>query len=306
MANHTDSTNPTPRLAGIIPIPVTPFTDNGALDLGSLRSQVEFCLDAGAHGLLYPGVVSEFFTLTDDERHQAVEACVNTVAGRLPVIIGVSGSSPAAAAAFAGHAAQLDAAGVMTMLPYVQHFFAPSLEYAIQHVATVADAAGLPVIFQNARIGHPVGVDALVSLVHKVAEVQYVKQETNPATQDLSAVIKALGDRIRGAFGGIGGVYLTNELDRGALGSMPSPAFVDRIVDAYAAYRRHGADACQARLDDLGTLFTRELLYNVALIKEVLRTRGVIRTAAVRVASPVLDAHDHADLHRLLTRAGLK
>ena len=55
-------------LRGVVPIPVTTFGSDGALDLAGLRSQVEFCLGHGADGILYPGVVSEFYTLTDEER----------------------------------------------------------------------------------------------------------------------------------------------------------------------------------------------------------------------------------------------
>jgi len=73
------------RLHGVVPIPVTTFDPDGSLDLGGLRSQVDFCLDSGADGILYPGVVSEFYTLTDDERRSAVETVVDAVAGRAPV-----------------------------------------------------------------------------------------------------------------------------------------------------------------------------------------------------------------------------
>ena len=48
-------------LRGVVPIPVTTFGNDGALDLAGLRSQVEFCLGHGADGILYPGVVSEFY-----------------------------------------------------------------------------------------------------------------------------------------------------------------------------------------------------------------------------------------------------
>jgi dihydrodipicolinate synthase/N-acetylneuraminate lyase len=159
------------------------------------------------------------------------------------------------------------------------------------------------VILQNARIGFPIGIGALAGLVDAVPQVEYVKEENTPPTQGISGAVAALGDRVRGVFGGVGGVYLVNELDRGAIGTMPSPAFVDRIVDAYEVYRAGDPDAAQDTLESMGSLFTRELLYNVVLIKEVLRRRGVIRSVAVRVASPALDDVDLRDLDRLMRRA---
>jgi 4-hydroxy-tetrahydrodipicolinate synthase len=164
----------------------------------------------------------------------------------------------------------------------------------------------MPVILQNARIGFPLSANTLVALVERVPEIEYVKQETNPPTHGISDVIRVLGDRVRGVFGGVGGIYLINELERGAAGTMPSPAFVDAIAVAYRGYRAGQPDIAQDQLDRFGTLFTRELLYNAVLIKEVLRRRGVLRSAAVRIASPILDEVDLAELNHLLARAGIR
>ena len=291
-------------LRGVVPIPVTTFGSDGALDLAGLRSQVEFCLGHGADGILYPGVVSEFYTLTDEERRTAVETVVDAVGGQVPVAVGVTGASTETAVDFTRHAADLEVAAVMTMVPYVQHFFGPSAQFVGEHTRRVADV-GVPVIMQNARVGFPLGAQALAEVVAAVPGVRYVKEESNPPTHGISAMVKALGDSIEGVFGGIGGVYLVNELERGAIGTMPSPAFVDRIVGAYRTWAAHGADAAQEEIEAMGSLFTREVLYNVAFHKEVLRRRGVISGSTVRIASPTLDEVDHADLERMMQRAGL-
>jgi 4-hydroxy-tetrahydrodipicolinate synthase len=291
-------------LRGVVPIPVTTFGVDGALDLDGLGSQVDFCLESGADGILYPGVVSEFYTLTDDERRRAVERVTAAVGGRVPVVVGVTGASTEAAVEFTRHAASLGATAVMTMVPYVQHFFGPSAVFVTEHTRRVADV-GVPVIMQNARVGFPLGAQALAEVVSAVPGVRYVKEESNPPTHGISAVVKALGDAIEGVFGGIGGVFLVNELERGAIGTMPSPAFVDRVVAAYRTYTDEGADSAQAQLDAMGSLFTREVLYNVVFHKEVLRRRGVIAHPTVRIASPVLDEVDLADLDRMMRQAGL-
>jgi dihydrodipicolinate synthase/N-acetylneuraminate lyase len=304
MTNNTGTTHR--LLAGVIPIPVTTFDDDGRLDVDGLASQVRFSLDSGAHGVLYPGVVSEFYTLTDAERRQAVETVVTATDRRVPAIVGVTGASTAAAVGFAEHARSVGADAVMTMVPYVQHFFSPTTEFALAHMAEVARAADLPVILQNARVGFPLGVAAVTEIVGQVPGVRYVKQESNPPTHGISEIVGALGNRIDGVFGGVGGVYLVNELDRGAVGTMPSPAFVDRIVAAHDLYRSAGPDAAQQLLESMGSLFTREVLYNVVFHKEVLRRRGVIGSTRVRIASPPLDAVDLADLDRLLAAADVR
>lgn len=293
-------------LHGIVPIPVTTFDQDGRLDGDGLRNQVAFCLSSGANGLLYPGVVSEFYALTDEERIRAVEHCADEVAGRVPFIVGVSATSTEGATAYARHAAEIGADAVMAMPPFVQHFFPPSLDDVKRYMAAIGEASRLPIILQNARIGHPVGLGGLVELVDEVDLIEYVKQETNPPTHELSQVVEALGERIRGAFGGVGGVYLLNELDRGAVGSMPAPSFVDVLVDAYACYVDGRPDGARGVLAPLGMLFTRELLYNVVFIKEVLRRRGIIGSTTVRIGSPRLDDVDLRELGVLLDDAGIR
>ena len=62
---------------GIFTIPQTPFTDNGALDEDSLRREIDFCLEVGTHGIVYPAMVSEFWLLSDDERKRVIEIVVH-------------------------------------------------------------------------------------------------------------------------------------------------------------------------------------------------------------------------------------
>jgi len=59
---------------GVFTIPVTPFHEDGSIDWDSLRRCVEFCIEAGAHGIVMPVNASEFFTLTDDERGRSIRS----------------------------------------------------------------------------------------------------------------------------------------------------------------------------------------------------------------------------------------
>ena len=78
---------------GVYSIPVTPFKDNGELDIKSLKSCIEFCLDKGAHGIVMPVNASEVATLTDNERDQVLKEGINTVSGSVHFVAGVTGSS---------------------------------------------------------------------------------------------------------------------------------------------------------------------------------------------------------------------
>ena len=96
--------------SGTLPVLATPFTaDGGAVDRASLRRLVDYAVDAGADGLVYPGVASEFSLLTVEERTAALETVSATARGRLPVIVGASADDPRAAAALAAHGRRLGA-----------------------------------------------------------------------------------------------------------------------------------------------------------------------------------------------------
>ncbi len=86
---------------GVFTIPSTPFREDGSIDIPSFRRVVDFCVECGAHGLVYPVNASEFTSLSDAERFTLTEVLVEQDAGRIPAIIGVAGVAKEVAAKFA-------------------------------------------------------------------------------------------------------------------------------------------------------------------------------------------------------------
>lgn len=289
------------RLAGIYPILQTPFDDDAALDLESLRREVAFCLRAGVHGVVIPAIASEFFVLSDAERMQVAEVVLKEVEGRVPVVISCNGVSPHAAVAFTRHAVAHGADAIMALPPYVRR---PDEAGVMAYYQAVAGAAGgRPVIVQNADppMGTPLSIPALVRLIQGTAGIHYVKEEVTPGGHRMTALIDAAGDRLHGIFGGQNGLWMLNELDRGACGNMPASGLVDVHVRIYTLYRegrRADAEALSERLLPLLNLGSQ---YGVAFAKELLWRRGVIRTRVARDSqAPALDRYDVADLERFL------
>src|SRR5512141_1062634 len=79
-------------ITGVFNIMATPFEpgDGHPVDLASLRRLVDFQIDKGASGLTILGVLGEAAKLTVDERQQVVDTVLETVAGRVPVVVGTS------------------------------------------------------------------------------------------------------------------------------------------------------------------------------------------------------------------------
>jgi dihydrodipicolinate synthase/N-acetylneuraminate lyase len=290
---------------GVFPVLVSPFDVDGTLAYDELASQVRFCVEAGADGVVYPGVVSEFFALSPEEARMAIDVVVREAAGRIPVIAGVSAASPQLAASLtrAAHALGVDAA--MCMLPYVAHLFAPDLLYAINHFETVAAAAPLPLVLQNARMGHPLSMGDLARVFDAVPSIRYLKEEAGVSTHRLSSAVAAFAGRLDGFFGGVGGIYLLDEMARGATGTMPSPLVCDRLVAARRLALAGREDDARRAVEELALLAPYELLYNLSFIKAGLRERGIITHVHSRAPAPRLDATDLAQLRHLSDRLGL-
>lgn len=80
-------------LAGVFPVVPTLFTEDDTIDVASQRKVIRFALDAGCHGLVFPGVASEYNFLNLAERDQLLGALVNEVDGKVPIIAGASAAN---------------------------------------------------------------------------------------------------------------------------------------------------------------------------------------------------------------------
>lgn len=291
-------------LRGVFAIPVTPFDSAGDVDDGGLRRCVEFCLDAGAHGLVAPVLAGEFTALSDDERCRVASIVVDATAGRAPVVVGVSGVSAHHAALFARHARQIGADAVIAMPPYVRK---ASPDETVEYFRVVASSSQLPVFIQNFQppIGTPLSAPFMARLLREIDGVEYVKEETLAAGHLMTEVSELAGPRLRGMMGGMAGRFLVDEYRRGSCGTMPACEFADVHVAMWNALEAGDEAGARDIHSRLLPLLNMEWLYGPALCKEVLRRRGVLADATVRGPSFLpLDAFDHQEVDALLGAIG--
>ena len=291
----------TDRFRGVFAIPPTPFDDAGNVDEASLRRCVDFCDAAGSHGIVTPVNASECIALTDAERLRVAEIAVEQAAGRVPVVIGVSGVSTASSALYSRHAAEIGADAVMAMPPYVRH---PPASEIFDFYATVARAADpLPVWVQDyvGPIGTPIAPALLAKLLAEIPGVDYLKEETAHAPQVITAVRDLAGDSLKGVMGGMAGRYLLEEYRRGACGTMPACEVADAHVAIWNALDGGDEDEARRLHTMLLPLLNYEAMFSFTIYKEVLLRRGVIASAKTRVpGAGHLDAENHRELDILL------
>ncbi len=283
---------------GVFTIPVTPFDERGELDEASLRRQVDWCVRAGAHGIVAPVNASEGPSLTDEERRTVTRLVVEETAGRIPTVIGVSATGVQSTLQFTRWAREVGADAVMAMPPYGARLADP--EAVFRFYQAVGEAAGeLAVFIQNwsGPAGTPMGVAQVARLLKEIPNVSYSKEETVNAGQMMTATLAAAGDACLGVMGGVGGRYLFDEYRRGACGTMPACQVTDVHAQVWNLLDADRHDEARAIFNRLLPLLNLEAIFGVAMYKEVLKRRGVIAHTTIRgYKSSSLDEYDLQEL----------
>ena len=286
-------------LAGVFPVLATPFHADGSPDLDGLASIARYAIVAGVDGVVYPGVASEYDTLSHAERDALSDVVASAASGSVAFIVGGSASDLATTIAVAERARAQHARAVMVMAPK-SITAAPAV---IDFFRRVADAAaGVPIMLQNAPppAGSGLPVEVVLEVVRAVPQIAYVKEEALPAGARISATLVGAPRSLRGVFGGAGGRYITDELARGAVGTMPACELAEIHVALVAAHRAGNRQRVRALFNRMLPLLNFQAVFRMAMTKETLRRRGIIAAANQRAAGPVLDAGDHRELTELL------
>jgi len=134
-----------PVIEGILPALVTPFRGE-ELDTEALRSLVEHLIGRGVSGVVVAGTTGEFPYLSMEERKAALEAVVDQVNGRVPVVAGAGASSTSEAVEHARVAEDIGADALLVVSPY---YFKPSEKGIYQHYLELMSRVELPVLAYN-------------------------------------------------------------------------------------------------------------------------------------------------------------
>ncbi len=284
---------------GIFVIVVTPFTEGYELDEASLRKEVRFCIEAGAHGLVGPANASEFATLSDDERKRWIEIVVSEAGQQIPAIATTTSGHAIPAAALSRYAQEVGADGIMSMPPHILH---PDAEGCYGYYQALSAALDIPIFIQNyiGPVGTPMTSALLARMCRELPHVDYIKEETLPEPRQISATIAAAGEACQGVFGGQGGIYLIDEYNRGATGNMPACQAADVQAAIWAKLEAGDQKGARNLFNQLLPLINYERLHGVAVYKEVLYRRGIFNTTASRAPGKMLDEADRAELDVIL------
>jgi len=293
---------------GVYLITVTPFTDSGALDLASTDRMVDFCLDQGVTGLTVLGIMGEATKLTIEESRTFVRQVLARVAGKVPVVVGASAPGFAAMKELTDSVMDLGASGVMVAPP-------PSVrtdDQIVSYFQLVDETLGarVPWVLQD----HPVSTTVQMStpvvlrILKNSPTCVMLKHEDWPGLAKLSAIRAASekGElrRVSILTGNGGGLFLPEELTRGADGAMTGFAYPEMMVDVVAAHARGDRERAHDLFDAYLPLarYEQQAGVGLAVRKHLFQQRGVIASAFIRKPGPRLSGQDIDEIAFLVRR----
>jgi 1-pyrroline-4-hydroxy-2-carboxylate deaminase len=182
----------TPTWQGVYPAATTQFKEDLSIDLGQTQRVVDNLVKDGVHGIIAMGTVGENNSLDAAEKQQVLRAVTEVVAGRVPVVTGVSEFDTRRAVQFAKDAKKNGADGLMVLPAMV---YVPTAEELIYHFRSVAEATDLPVMLYNNPPAYRVNITVeVLEALRNVPTIVAIK-ESAPDPRRFTDLINAFGDR---------------------------------------------------------------------------------------------------------------
>ena len=292
---------------GVYIIAATPFFDDDSIDYDSLDRLTDFYLEKGVSGITILGMMGEAQKLSPDESKNVMNRVIKRVDGRVPVIVGVSNPDIKKLIKLSNSAMAAGAAGIMVAPNSSHHNDETIFNYYVE--VDKALESKIPMIYQDFPLvtKAPISLDCLMRIIREIPQVVMLKHEDWPGLEKLSELrsrSKAEGLRRISILCGNGGLYLPQELSRGADGAMTGFAYPEMLVSVCKKFENGDHDDAE----DLFDLYLPDIKheqqpgYGLAVRKETLHRRGAISSSKVRTPGPSMSSTDHKDLDRLLER----
>lgn len=294
----------TTEARGVFVIAPTPFLQDGAIDLESCDRMVDFYLETGATGLTVLGMMGEAPKLTVDESREVVARILYRVAGRVPVVVGVSAPGFAQIDALTRMVMDLGAAGVMVAPPGGLR----TDEQIYGYYAQIAELLGdVPFVLQDFPLatGVQIAPKVIAQIMNDLPTCVCLKHEDWPGLEKITALRTAgVLQRRVSILCGNGGLFLPEEMERGADGAMTGFAYPEMMVAVVREVDRGEMNRARDLFDAYLPLarFEQQPGLGLAIRKYTLARRGVIAHDTLRKPGAGLSEMGRAEVDRLIAR----
>lgn len=298
----------TPYFKGIYPILGTCFNADESIDYESQEKLIDFCIENGSHGLVTLANASEGHLMSDDEKKELLDFVIQKVSGRVPVIVTVNHPSSLCAANMAKFAAERGADAVMCMPPFFGRWRA-GLSQVRDYFEVINEAVDIPIFLQDHQLSDiSLPVDFLVDLSNDLENLKYIKLESGNIIHKGRELLAHPKSKLDGVFGGNSGVFLPEEYEAGCCGTMPACYMPDMFRKAWELLEENKYSEAVQFFSGYSRLSAYEKdVANNCLWKEILKAKGVIKSAATRGPQPPFFNEWFKDqLFSVAKEAGLK
>ncbi|WP_439182404.1 4-hydroxy-tetrahydrodipicolinate synthase [Carboxylicivirga taeanensis] len=177
-------------LKGSVVAIVTPFKENGEIDVEAFDKLIDWHLENGTNGIVVCGTTGETPALTGDEDAFLIERAVKQVAGRIPVIAGTGSNSTEECIKYTRNAKAMGVDAVLVVGPYYNK---PTDKGMYIHFSSVAQAVDIPIILYNVpgRTGSSISVDTAIKLANEFPNIVGIKE----ASGDLALFAELVAKR---------------------------------------------------------------------------------------------------------------
>lgn len=260
------------ELRGVITALVTPFTNDGFVDEIALRELVQFQLKSKVNGFFALGTTGTGPAMDVSERKRVAEIVVEETDRRVPVVVQVGDSHPAASLDLARHAEKIGADAVASLTPFYYH---PGAEAILNYFETLSRSIGLPLLVYNIPPNTGNNVDAKLLLkLSKISRIVGIKD----SSRDFSQLLDYL-QIVPEGFNIINGTdsYLFSAFCAGVQAGVSATAnpFPEIFVKMYDAYRAGDLDVGKILQGQIHSLRVAMAEPPIAPLLEALKMRGL-------------------------------
>ncbi len=175
------------KLRGVGTALVTPFRNDGTIDFTALKDLIEFQIDNNVNFLTILGTTSESATMTNSEKNAVVDFIIETVNGRIPVVVGCGGNNTSQVI---DSIKELNKPGVDAILSVVPYYNKPTQNGLFQHFKAIANSTDLPIILYNVpgRTASNLTADTTLKLAREFKNIIAIKEASPDFSQAMQIV----------------------------------------------------------------------------------------------------------------------
>ena len=294
------------EMKGVIAIATTPFNNENTIDFESVDSLSEYYLESKVSGVTILGVMGEAHKLNIEEQKSLIKRYIGKLINSVPVIVGVSNPGLDNLELLSKFSMDTGASGVMISGYNGLKNDDQIKNYFNQVIERTQD---IPICLQD----YPPTTNVYFSesVINDVMEnhpsIEMFKHEDCPGHNKLSRLLRYRDSNLNkkySVFVGNGGLYVPQELERGADGIMTGFAFTEILVNLYDLFSNNQKEIAEDLFDIFLPLIRHEQQFGIGLglRKYVLQKRDVIKSSKVRSPGPVLTEDDIKEIEHLLIR----